>query len=57
MEEEKGRRRRRTFTAEYKADVVAMCQKGERSVRGIALDLGLDPKMVHEWVTRAEDTG
>src|SRR5687768_9689581 len=32
------RRRRRTFTPEYWADVVAMCLKGERSVRAAAAD-------------------
>ena len=54
-EEGGGRRRRRSFTAEYKADVVAMCRGGERSVRAVALDLGLPPKTVHRWVTEAEN--
>ena len=56
MDEEagKGRRRRRLFTAEYKADVVAMCLKGDRSMRAIALDLGLPTKTVQGWVTQAE---
>ncbi len=57
MEEGGGRRRRRTFTAEYKADVVAMCQKGERSVRAVALDLGLSPRVVLQWVADAENDG
>ena len=57
MDEEGGRRRRRTFTAEYKADVVAMCRKGGRSLRAVALDLGLPPKTVHRWVTEAESGG
>jgi transposase len=56
-EEGGGRRRRRTFTAEYKADVVAMCRSGERSLRAVALDLGLPPKTVHRWVTEAENGG
>jgi transposase len=54
MEEEKGRRRRRSYTAEYKADVVAMCLKGERSVSAIASDLGLDQSMVNSWVRQFE---
>jgi len=57
MEEGAGRRKRRAFTDEYKADVVAMCQKGERSVRAIALDLGLPPRLVLSWVTAAENGG
>lgn len=57
MDEGGGRRRRRSFTAEYKADVVAMCLKGERSVRAVALDLGLPPRLVHRWVTEADGGG
>jgi len=53
-EEGKGRQQRRSYTAEYKADVVAMCLKGERSVRAIARDLGLDHSMVNSWVVRTE---
>ena len=52
--EGEGRRRRRSLTADYRADVVAMCLKGERSVRAVALDLGLPPKTVHRWVVQAE---
>jgi transposase len=55
MEESGGRRRRRAFTAEYKADVVAMCRKGERTVAGVAHDLGLPKTTVHRWVTEAEE--
>lgn len=54
-EESGGRRRRRSFTAEYKADVVAMCLKGERSVRAVALDLGVPGRTVQRWVTEAEN--
>lgn len=49
-----GRRRRRSFTSEYKADVVAMCRTGERSVRAVALDLGLPVATVRAWVVQAE---
>lgn len=57
MEESKGRRRRRTFTPEYRADVVAMCLKGERSVRAVALDLGLSTSTVRAWVEQTETDG
>jgi transposase len=55
MEEGAGRRRRQAYTSEYKADVVAMCRKGERSVRAIALDLGLPPRLVLSWVKAVEE--
>ena len=57
MEEGGGRRRRRSFTAAYKADVVAMCQKGDRTIAGVAHDLGLSRNTVHRWVTEAEAGG
>ena len=57
MEEGGGRRRRRAFTAEYKADVVAMCLKGERTIAAVAHDLGLSRNTVHRWVTEAEGGG
>lgn len=53
-DEKKVRRRRRVFTPEYRADVVAMCLKGERSVRAVALDLGLPVATVRDWVVQAE---
>ena len=53
-ESPKGRQRHRAFTPEYKADIVAMCLKGERSVRAVELDLGLSQRTVHRWVVQAE---
>lgn len=53
-EEGTGRRRRRSYTAEYKADVVRMCQKGEQSVHAVAKDLGLTTSTVRGWVVQAE---
>jgi transposase len=53
-ESPKGRKRHRASTPEYKADVVAMCLKGRRSVRALALDLGLSQRTVHRWVMQAE---
>lgn len=54
--ESKGRRRQRAFTDEYKADVVAMCQRGDRSVKAVAQDLGLSVSTVHQWVKASEET-
>jgi transposase len=48
------RRRRREFTAAYKAEVVALCQKGDRSVAEVARDLDLTETAVRRWVAQAE---
>jgi transposase len=48
------RRRRRAFTATYKAEVVELCRKGERSIAQVARDLGLTETSVRRWVEQAE---
>lgn len=48
------RRKRRTFTPEFKAEVVALCQVGDRSIGQVSKDLGLTTTAVREWVRRAE---
>ena len=53
-EKGRGRRRRRSYPPEYKADVVAMCVTGERTINAIAHDLGIATKTVHRWVVEAE---
>ena len=52
------RRKRRRFTAEYKAEVVGLCKAGGRSIGQVAADLGLTETAVREWVKRdAIDAG
>jgi transposase-like protein len=48
------KRKRRKFTAEFKADAVRLCQGGERSVGQVAKDLDLTETALREWVKRAE---
>jgi len=36
-------RQRRAFTREFKAEIVDLCQRGDRSVGQVARDLGLPP--------------
>ena len=48
------RRERRKFTAEYKADVVALCERGDRSIGQVARDLGLTETAVRAWVRQAK---
>src|SRR6185312_9300897 len=51
-------RRRRSFTPEFKAEIVGLCQQGDRSVGQLAKDFDLTETAVREWVKQAErDTG
>ena len=47
-------RRRRSFTAEFKAEIVGLCQQGDRSVGQVAKDFDLTETAVREWVKQAE---
>ena len=47
-------RTRRSFTPEFKADIVARCRQGDRTVRQIAQDLDLTETAVRAWVKQAE---
>jgi transposase-like protein len=48
------KRKRRSFTAEFKAEAVRLCQVGDRTVRQVAKDLDLTETALREWVRRAE---
>src|SRR5947209_5191415 len=47
-------RARRSFTPEFKADIVRQCQVGDRSVGQVAKDFDLTETAVREWVRQAE---
>jgi transposase len=49
-------RRRRSFTPELKAEIVELCQRGDRSVGQVAKDFDLTETAtaVREWVGQAE---
>ena len=47
-------KKRRKFTDEYKAEVVALVESGQ-SVAGVARDLGLTESAVTRWVQKARD--
>jgi transposase len=51
---EQGRRARRSFTEEYKAEVVALCRGSEKSMAEIARDLDLTESSLRRWVSQAE---
>lgn len=48
------KKKRRSFTPEYKAEVVALVRKGGKSVGQIARDLGLTETSVRGWVRQAD---
>ena len=47
-------KKRRKFTDEYKAEVVALVESGQ-SVAGVARDLGLTESAVTRWVQKSRD--
>jgi transposase len=47
-------RARRSFTPEFKAEIVQLCQQGDRSIGQVARDLDLTETAVREWVRQAE---
>ena len=48
------RQRRRSFTKEYKAEVVALCKQEDKTPHGVAKELGLTATAVRAWVKQAE---
>ena len=44
----------RSFTAEFKAEIVELCQRGDRSVGQVARDFDLTETAVREWLRQAE---
>jgi transposase-like protein len=48
------KRKRRVFTAEFKADAVQLCKAGGRTIGQVASDLDLTETVLRDWVKRAE---
>ena len=48
------RRKRRTFTSEFRADAVKLVREGGRSASQVARDLDLTETALREWVQKAE---
>lgn len=51
------RRRRRRYSAEFKAEAVAACQQIGVSMASVALSRGLNANLLRRWVVEAEQTG
>jgi transposase len=47
-------RPRRSFTSDFKAEIVELCQRGDRSVGQVAKDFDLTETAVREWLRQAE---
>lgn len=45
---------RRSFTPEFKADIVEQCKRGDRSIGQVARDFDLTETAVRAWVNQAE---
>jgi transposase len=52
--ERKKSRPRRSFTSEFKADIVERCRRGDRTIGQVARDFDLTETAVREWVRQAE---
>ncbi|MBG0851509.1 TerD family protein [Streptomyces spinoverrucosus] len=47
-------RPRRSFTPEFKAEIVELCRRGDRSVGQVAKDFDLTETAVRDWLKQAE---
>ena len=52
--EKNGKRQRRQFSAEYKAETVRLIQRSGKSIGQIALELGIGETALRRWVEQAE---
>ena len=53
----KKKKTRRRFTEEFKAETVKLVKQSDRSMAGIAMELGISAKSIGEWVRKAEESG
>lgn len=52
--EKEWKRKRRMFSAEYKAETVQLIQRSGKSVGQMALELGIGETALRRWVAQAE---
>ena len=52
--EENGKRKRRKFSAEYKAETVWLIQRSGKSIGQMTLELGIGETALRRWVEQAE---
>ena len=56
IEERKTPQPRRSFTPEFKAEIVERCPRGDRSIAQVAWDFDLTEAAVRDWVRQATST-
>jgi transposase len=47
-------RPRRSFTAQFKAEIVELCQRGDRTIGQVSKDFELTETVMRSWVKQAE---
>lgn len=57
MDQEAGRRRRRSYSAEFKAAAVAACRKPGASTAAAALERSINANVLRRWVVEAGRAG
>ncbi len=55
--EQRRKRPRRSFSDEYKAEVVELCRTSGKSISEVSHDLGLTVSAVRRWVAQADIDG
>jgi transposase len=54
MDQEAGRRRRRRYSGQFKAEAVAACRKPGASTAAAALERSINANVLRRWVVEAE---
>jgi transposase len=54
MDSAAGRRRRRTYSAQFKAEAVAACRRPGASVSAAAVERSMNANVLRRWVVEAE---
>jgi transposase len=51
----KKNKERRSYTAEFKTEAVALAEKKEKPISQVAKDLGLNENVLRRWIYRTKD--
>lgn len=51
------RRTHRTYTAEFKSQLVAACQQPQASIAGLAVQHGMNANVLHRWIKEHQYDG
>jgi len=54
MDQQSGRRRRRSYSAEFKAEAVAACRRPGASTAAAALERSINANVLRRWIVEAE---